>query len=148
MTGTARSDLGAGASTSPMSRPNSAAISSASSTLPAGRTLLGHWQRTDIADQIVLVHTAQPEQQFRLGIEPSADAQQRRRDVLAHRGVVRATAGELDLRWLREQAGALTANPLHHAFGKPALQQFHKRIDAAGAIAQIDFHCGFGTSLS
>ena len=102
-------------------------------------TLFGHRQRTDLADQIILVHRAQPEQQLRLGIEPRADAQQRRRDVLAHRGVVRATAGELDFGWLREQAGALTANPLHHPFGKPALQQFDQRVDAARAIGADRF---------
>src|SRR5690348_9224346 len=48
--------------------------------------------------------------------------------------MVRATASEPDFRWPGEEAGTLTAKPLHHPFGKSPLQQFHERVDPARTV--------------
>ena len=49
-----------------------------------------------ICDQFLFVHAMQPEEQFRLPIEPDADAIENRRSVLAHIGPVRTAAGKVD----------------------------------------------------
>ena len=64
----------------------------------------------DIGEQILLVDRTQPEQKFWLFVQPRADAVQHRRNVLAHRRVVRAAAGEADFRRLGKQAVVLTAD--------------------------------------
>ena len=69
-----------------------------------------------------------------IDIEPRADAIEHRCNVLAHRRIVRATASEPDFLWPRKQAGILTAQPLHHPFGKSSLQQFHQGVDPARTV--------------
>ncbi len=89
--------------------------------------LPGHGQpRSRAGQQILFVHLAKPEQEFGLVVETRADAVKHRRDVLAHGCPVGAAAGEADLLRRREQAAPLPADPLHHSFGKPSLQQFHE----------------------
>src|SRR5438067_1860922 len=72
-------------------------------------------------------------------VQPGADAVERRRNMLAHPGSIRTTAGELDLLRRREQAGIRQADPFHHTFGEPALQKLDERIDRASAVLADGF---------
>ena len=102
--------------------------------LPGRRRLLRQPRRGARAgEEVLLVHLPQPEEQLRLLVEARAHAVQHRRDVLAHRGPVRAAARERDLARRREQPGALRAQVLHHALRKAALQQLDERVDLARA---------------
>src|SRR3954454_11271006 len=78
-------------------------------------------RRVDLCDQFALVHPTQPEQQFRLLVEPRADAVQHCRHMLAHERMVGAAAREADVARGGKQAAALPAEALHDAFGQPSL---------------------------
>jgi hypothetical protein len=58
--------------------------------------------------------------------------------------MVRATASKPDFRWPWKQAAILTAEPLHHPFGKPPLQQFHQGVDPARTIGAKRLPAGLG----
>ena len=64
---------------------------------------------------------AEQEQQFRRSIEPMADPVHHRGDVLAHAGIVRATATHRDLFRLREQPALPIGHALHHPLRQLAL---------------------------
>src|ERR1700733_2040893 len=134
-----------------MSRPNSAATSSACNTFPA-------------AGPFLVIGNAKPMSASRsFWFTPrrrnsNSGLASRRAPTLSSavatclhieawsRGVVETIAGEADLRRLREQTATLAANSLHHAVGKAALQQLHQRIDTTRAIGADRFplrrwHC-------
>ena len=67
-------------------------------------------------------------------IEARAHAVQRRGDVFAHGGPIRARAVEGDLMRRWKQPLALAANDLHHALGDCSLKQLHQRVDLASAL--------------
>ena len=69
----------------------------------------------------------------RLGIEPRAHSVQHRRDVLAHRGPVRAGAAHPDVSRFREQSLRRVGHDAHHPLGQPTLEQLDQRTDLPGA---------------
>src|SRR5207247_2598508 len=87
-----------------------------------------------LGDQILLVDPAQLEEEFGLLVEPGADAVEYRRNVLAHRGPVGATAREPDLGRRGEQPGLLPTDALHNACGEAPPEQLDQGVDRARAV--------------